>query len=315
MQIELKLPENFLEEEPREIRVSSDVKKIWAVELDLLAKFDEVCRRNGLQYFIDGGTLLGAVRHKGFIPWDDDVDVCMFRKDFEKLESIASKEFKEPYFWQTFKTDLTSARGHAALRNSNTTAIAKSDLKGGRTIRRFNQGICLDVFPLDNIPDSEEEAADFLNGVQKRIEKIWFINSFTAELRIRGWRTLTSARGIMKLLRYSRCLIGAGLHGGNMLKKAAQDHEDWCKKYNTVVTERSCTIAHWPMRKASQYYRRCWFDKVEMVDFEMMKVPAPVGRIELLKGLYGDWQKHVIGGTLHGGIQFDVERSYLDYMA
>lgn len=314
MDIDLKLPRDFLEEEPREIRVSSDVKKIWAVELDLLVKFDEVCRRNGIQYFIDGGTLLGAVRHNGFIPWDDDIDVCMFRKEYEKLEAIADKEFKEPYFWQTFKTDLHSARGHGALRNSRTTAISKSDLVNGRTIRKFNQGICLDVFPLDNIPDSEKEAADFLNGVQKRIEKIWFINSFVAEFKMRGWRVLTSVRGIQKALRYVGYVLLARLHGKNVLREAAVDHEAWCAKYDSVETNRSCTIAHWPIRKDRQYYRRGWFDASVMLDFEMLKLPAPSGYRELLDGLYGDWHKHVIGSTLHSGVFFDVEKSYREYM-
>lgn len=314
MKIDMRLPKGFLDEESREIRVSTDVKRIWAVELDLLVKFDEVCRRNGIQYFIDGGTLLGAVRHKGFIPWDDDIDVCMFRKDFEKLENVAAQEFKAPYFWQTFKTDLTSAVGHATLRNSDTTAIAKSDLLNGRTIRRSNQGIFLDVFPLDNIPDSDEEASTFLNGVQRRIDTIRFIDSLSLELKLRRWRVLSSVRGVMKLYRYCCLFFWALLHGDNMLERAAKDHEDWCKKYNDCKTERSCTISHWPSRKRSQYYRRCWFDAVTMVDFEMLKVPAPVGREELLEGLYGDWHKHVVGCTLHGGVFFNAEKSYREYM-
>ena len=313
MKIDLQLPQNFFDEESREIRVSSDVKKIWAVELDLLVKFDEVCRRNGIQYFIDGGSLLGAVRHKGFIPWDDDIDVCMFRKDFKRLEAIAAKEFKKPYFWQTFKTDLLSARGHGTLRNSDTTAIPKDDLINGKTVRQFNNGVFIDVFPLDNIPDSEDIAIAFLVGIQKRMDKVRFLASFPAILRARGWRVLTSARGCLNLFRYSMSCFWAILHGENALSRAAWEHERWCERYNSGRTSRSCTISFWPMRKQCQYYRREWFEEITYLDFELLKLPAPSGYIKLLEGLYGDWRKHVIGGSLHDGIFFDVEHPYTDY--
>ena len=69
------------------------------VELDLLAEFDRVCRKHGLTYFVDSGTLLGAVRHKGFIPWDDDIDLIMQREDYERLVQIAAQEFQHPYFF------------------------------------------------------------------------------------------------------------------------------------------------------------------------------------------------------------------------
>ena len=84
--IKIKLPEHFLEKEVRcGYSVTEKAKKIWAVELDLLAEFDRVCRKHDINYQIFAGTLLGAVRHEGFSPWDDDVDVCLLRGDYEKL--------------------------------------------------------------------------------------------------------------------------------------------------------------------------------------------------------------------------------------
>ena len=116
--LKLQIPEEFFKEEVRDgYFVSSDMKNLWAVELDLLNEFIRVCEVYNLRYFAEGGTMIGAVRHNGFIPWDDDIDIVMPREDYCKLEKIAVKEFKFPYFWQTEKTDPGSMRGHAQLRN------------------------------------------------------------------------------------------------------------------------------------------------------------------------------------------------------
>ena len=92
------LPESFFQEETRDgFVVTESRKKLWGILLDLLLKFDEVCKNNDLRYFLSCGSMLGAVRHKGFIPWDDDIDVCMPREDYDRLLTL-SDEFRSPYF-------------------------------------------------------------------------------------------------------------------------------------------------------------------------------------------------------------------------
>ena len=99
------VPPSFLQEETVcEFFVDSTRKKIWAIELDILIEFDRICKKHGLKYFLMCGTLLGAIRHKGFIPWDDDIDVAMPRDDFNKLNTLQD-EFKHPFFLQTPLTD------------------------------------------------------------------------------------------------------------------------------------------------------------------------------------------------------------------
>ncbi|MDR2410347.1 MAG: LicD family protein, partial [Bacteroidales bacterium] len=141
--------EEYLKEEVRDnYFVSSDMKKVWYIELDILKEFIKVCNKYNLRYFADGGTLLGAIRHKGFIPWDDDIDIAMLREDYDKLVKIGPKEFKHPYFFQTPYTDKYYYQGHAKIRNSNTTGISRHEFN-----KKFNRGIFIDIFPLDNIPD------------------------------------------------------------------------------------------------------------------------------------------------------------------
>ena len=129
--------------------VTAERKKLFSVLLDMLYQFDRVCQKHGLVYFIMYGTLLGAVRHKGFIPWDDDMDVVMPREDYEKFMRLKD-EFKEPLFFQTPYTDPGYFYTPIRIRNSNTTAIVEKFKYAG-----FNHGIWFSVFPLDNWSEAD----------------------------------------------------------------------------------------------------------------------------------------------------------------
>ncbi|MBQ3939443.1 MAG: LicD family protein, partial [Clostridia bacterium] len=87
------------------------LQRVHAVQLRLLKEFDRVCRENGLQYFAVHGTLLGAVRHEGFIPWDDDIDVAMPREDYDRFAALAPKALKTGFFFQTPENDPTCFYG------------------------------------------------------------------------------------------------------------------------------------------------------------------------------------------------------------
>ncbi|MFQ7094387.1 MAG: LicD family protein [Ruminococcus sp.] len=89
--------------------------------MDLLEQVKKICKNHGLKYFADSGTLIGAIRHKGYIPWDDDIDLVMMRNDYNKFMEYAKSELEFPYFLQTVYTDKDIMRAHAQLRNSKTT--------------------------------------------------------------------------------------------------------------------------------------------------------------------------------------------------
>ena len=139
------ITKDFLKEEVRnDFRVTTERKKLWAILLDLTLEFDRVCKKHGLTYFLWSGSMLGAVRHNGFIPWDDDIDVIMPRKDYERF-LLLGDEFKDPYFFQTPYTDPECCYSFVKIRNCLTTGVV--DLF---KYQNFNHGIWLSIMPLDN---------------------------------------------------------------------------------------------------------------------------------------------------------------------
>lgn len=129
------------------------LEAVHGVQKELLKKLDQVCREQGLRYAAIHGTLLGAVRHQGFIPWDDDVDIAMPRRDYDRLLALAPQVFPEPFFLQTpANTENVFYGGYAKLRRSGTAAIEPQH-RG----RNCHQGIWIDIFPLDFYPDDGEK--------------------------------------------------------------------------------------------------------------------------------------------------------------
>ena len=156
------LSKEFWEEEIRcGYRVPPNIKKVWAIELDLYREFSRICDENNLAYFTDGGTTLGAVRHNGFIPWDDDLDVCLPRDSYEKLKKL-STAFKEPYFFQNVYTDSEYGYSFMRLMNENTTVVLDA-----YSYSKFKHGICIDIFPLDKVTQE-----DYLPRREKMYELI-----------------------------------------------------------------------------------------------------------------------------------------------
>lgn len=122
------------------------LRELQLVELEMLCDFRDICQKHNLQYFLDSGTLLGAVRHKGFIPWDDDIDIVMPYKDYVEFLSIAAQEFGNEYFLQTCDTDKNFHRSYARIRKNNTTFMDAYNLEWD-----IHHGIWIDIFPLVEI--------------------------------------------------------------------------------------------------------------------------------------------------------------------
>lgn len=151
--------ESYFKGEEREgFYVKSMMKRAWAAQLEVLQRVDDICQRHNIQYFADWGTLLGAIRHKGYIPWDDDLDIAMKRVDYMRFINIASKELPQEYAilspiefgdWKDWN------QGMSRIVNSTTTPVRGENL---RQHHGFPYVAGIDIFPLDYLPiDKEEE--------------------------------------------------------------------------------------------------------------------------------------------------------------
>jgi lipopolysaccharide cholinephosphotransferase len=276
-----------------EYYVSDMMKKVWAVELDLLREFDAVCQKHSLKYFAGFGTLLGVVRHQGFIPWDDDIDLWMLRDDYEKLKTVAKEEFKGKYYFQDWYNSCGRTWIFSKLRNSETTAVEYPE-KGVE----FNQGIFIDIFPIDEFDDGIHVNPEF-----KQIQKELFncINN-----------PIDMLKGILAGKQYAL--------GMDMVVTLANDYIQAQHLFDRLTLEnfgQSDIVGYFydEMRGNDRRYPKSVFDEAIYLPFENTMIPVPKEYDIILRKYYGDYMIPVKQPNNHQSrIILDPDRPYTEYL-
>ncbi|MBP5237018.1 MAG: LicD family protein [Clostridia bacterium] len=239
------------------------VKELQHELFGILMDFDRLCSEFGIQYSLGAGTLLGAVRHKGFIPWDDDIDLYLTRDNYNRLMSLGDDVFEKRgyYLQRSFSKDWTF--GYAKLRKNNTTYIEYYQHKN----RGMHQGVFIDLIPIDNLSD---------NRMYRKMQ--WYAYRILAakSLGQRGYNTDSAPK--------KAAMAVSQLAPSFLLRKICIDEKDSGSGY---VHSFFCA-AHRPERNS---YPRQWFERYERLPFEGAMLPVVSNYADVLTTQYGDYLK------------------------
>ncbi|GFI48517.1 hypothetical protein IMSAGC019_03854 [Lachnospiraceae bacterium] len=243
-----------------------EIKKLHDVELELLVEFDRICRKYDIPYSIDGGTLLGAVRHKGFIPWDDDADVIMNREAYRKLMRVLDDELdKEKFYFQDMRRTRGYRWGYGKLRRKNTRFV-----RINQEHMPYPQGVFLDVFVCDNVPDL------YFFRCVCNFQSFIFRKLFYAEV------------GKINEVGFKRLLY-------RILSRVPE--RTLKKQYFRYVRFRNRAYTDWvkcltfPACNKTFGYKRSWYEDTIDMCFENVVLKASREYEEYLTFLYGDYMK------------------------
>ena len=254
------------------MRQVTDIKEIQALSLEIFEQFDSFCRENKIEYFIAFGTLIGAIRHKGFIPWDDDIDIWMKRESYCRFVEIFPEWGKvRGLYLNSADTTEQYDRVFAKICKENTIAEAL-DRKNP-----FQEGIFIDIFILDGCPNSE----------MGRFLRIAHLQTLRNIVTLSAYGT-----GRIPSLTAKKKLYAAV---GKLFKKI--NHKNVIIKYERIASKSSTASSDYLLAVVSKSKGRAmkipaqWFASAIEVPFEHLTALAPVGYDRILRMIYGDYMK------------------------
>ena len=250
-----------------------ELRKISLIQLEMMDQIHEICQSQNITYFMIAGTLLGAVRHKGFIPWDLDIDIAMPREDYERFREACAVHLKSPCAYLDYRSCRLYRRPHALISRTDTEVVTKHDALNPKLM---DQGIYIDIFPLDNAPDDPVLR-------RKQAQKLLRIGKFKCY-------RIPYSYSYKRWKRYAHYLVSAALCWISV-PAINQYQQKQMQKYNgSANTKYICSMAsHYAYSK--QCMEREIYGQPVLLEFEGREYYAPAKYKEYLTQLYGDYMQ------------------------
>ena len=289
--------------------VTTDRKKLWNVEISVAKELERICKKHNIKYFANFGTLLGAVRHKGFVPWDDDMDFIMFRPEWEKFKKVVAEEVAYPYsidFWYNHRLegeeDITPKDEQnfplvtkemqqkcpgwwpcfplIRLIDERTTMIAPDSSPNVPDVRRnLYKGIFVEIFPIDPVPPfKDEQAIKNFQIAKELLMAVTFAPQVKQAIQA-GQKFFINTNDLERFLKLS-------------YRQRALYWESFMLQ-NYFESEYVGNVRKFCICSKTNPYEMKDFEETLYLPFEKVELPCPVGAEKILSADYGDWHQMI----------------------
>lgn len=266
----------FQGEEIEGFYVEEKMKRAWAAQLEVLEEIKCLCKKHGIKYFADWGTLLGSVRHNGFIPWDDDLDVGMLRDDYTRFLDIAKKDLSSQYELKSLYNDPGHDNVKARIITGRHMNFDKEYLE------KFHQCpfvVGIDIFPIDYIPRNKRKADE---------QKQWFNYAMSAAASVSPEPPYSKDE--IDLGKKLEKLTGFKInYKNNLVHEFKKIVDKISSMYNSTESDDVCSMIDFAMGWSREYrIPKEWYSSSIDMAFETTTIPVPIGYDGILKIKYGD---------------------------
>ena len=283
----MEFPKEFFLDEVREgFYIPAMMKRAWAAELEILVEIDKICEKHKLHYYIDYGTLLGAIRHKGFIPWDDDIDIMMLRNDYEIFAEVAQAELPEELRFRSLRDENSNNEPVSSVQHRQ--MLISSPFLG--KYHNYLYGAGVDIFPYDFASNEKEK-----EELRQALFKSLCILISSPSLQGENQAVLEhEARKVKKI-------TGTDLFHSSNYKKTLLSLLAACFTQSTQNEEEIINLLDLFLYKNREIarFKKEWYDNESLLDFEFFSLPAPKEYKKVISQKYKDYLRFEKGGGVH----------------